>query len=231
MRIILLLFLINLTFAFKMEATYKAKYGLLGTIAKAKGIFEKNETSYRIKTVVTTKGLAAALSKHMIQTYISTGEVKKGILVPKKYISIRKKGNKIYKKVFIFNHKNKKIYKIKYFNGKLESNETYPYYVKDDVLSLYFNLPKYTNHKQKQYTFYALGGRKKDGKIDVNILGQCEKKHICLKGNLYNKVFVGDKGIVYLSIDPKYWVTIKGKVKNVLKIGDLKGEIEEFKIY
>ncbi|MEO1924133.1 MAG: hypothetical protein ABGX25_06455 [Nautiliaceae bacterium] len=231
MRVILLLFLATLAFSFKMEATYKAKYGLLGTIATAKGIFEKNETSYSIKTVVTAKGLAAVLSKHLIQIYISTGKVKKGILVPQKYISIRKKGDKIYKKVFIFDHKNKKIYKIKYFNGKLENNETYPYYVKDDVLSLYFNLPNYINRKQKTYTFYALGGRKKDGRIDVDILGKCEKNLTCIKGNLYNKVFVGDKGIVYLSINPKYWVTIKGKVKNVLKIGDLKGEIDEFKIY
>ncbi len=54
------------------------------------------------------------------------------------------------------------------------------------------------------------------------------EKGIYLKANLYNKVFSGDKGILYLVINPNNWVTLRGMVKNVLKIGDLKGRLVKF---
>jgi hypothetical protein len=225
-----------------MIASYYAKYGIFGTIAEANAIYENNSTNYKIYTQSKALGLAAALSKHMIQTYSSIGTVKNGILIPSAYISTRKKGNDFYKRIYLFDHKNKKITRLKYKNGKLEANETLPYYTPNDVLSLYFNLPVYLKNSPKKdiYTFYALGGRKGDGRVDVtfpkgeeleNIKDTFdEEKGIYLKANLYNKVFAGDKGILYLVIDPKNWVTLKGMVKNVLKIGDLKGGIKNFKL-
>lgn len=241
MRVILLLFLINFLYANKIEATYKAKYGWFGTIATSKGVFEKNTTSYSISTVSKAVGIAAAFSKHMVQIYKSEGIVKNNILIPSKYISIRKKGSDIYKRVYIFKHNLKKIIRLKYKNGSLEANETLPYYTKEDILSLYFNFPYYTKAKKRFYTFYALGGRKSDGRVDISFINGSElekikdtfdyTKGVYLKVNLYNKVFAGDKGILYLVIDPKNWVTLKGMVKNVLKIGDLKGEIINLKIY
>jgi hypothetical protein len=238
MRIILLLFLFIFANSKTMIAEYYAKYGIFGTIAKAEGIFEHNATNYKIYTVSKALGIAAVLSKHMVQTYSSIGIIKNNRLIPTTYISTRKKGNNFYKRIYLFDHKNKKITRLKYKNSKLEANETLTYYTPDDVLSLYFNLPYYLKQQKKSiYTFYALGGRKKDGKIDITFpkgkeLKKIKKaldanKGICIKANLYNKVFAGDKGILYLVIDPKKWVTLKGMVKNVLKIGNLKGGLEK----
>jgi hypothetical protein len=231
MKYILLFFLVIFLNAKTLIATYEAKYGIFGTIATAKGIFEKNATNYKIKTTIKTKGLAAALTKHMIQKYTSIGIIKNGILIPLEYITYRKRSNKEYKRVYIFNHQKKIIIRKKYFNGKFEREEKFDYYAPQDVLSLYFNLPYLLKDKNKIYTFYALGARKTDGRVDVNF---CKKnifkgKEVCIKGNLYNKVFSGDKGILYLLINPDNWVTLKGIVKNVLKIGDLKGKITSFK--
>ena len=228
MKIILLLFSVILLNAKTLIATYEAKYGFF-TIAKAKGIFEYNSTNYKIFTSMWTLGIAKALSKNLTQTYTSIGIIRNGILIPKKYISVRKNSTKSYKTIYLFDHKNKKIRKIRYKNGNLEFNKTFGYYTPNDILSLYFNFPKYLKNLPKKgiYTFYALGARKKDGKIDISIIES--KNNIKLKVNLYNKVFVGDKGILYLTINPTNWVTIKGVVKNVLKIGDLKGKITSFK--
>ncbi|GAX86718.1 conserved hypothetical protein [Lebetimonas natsushimae] len=230
MRYILLFFLIISVNAKTLIAIYEAKYGIFGTIATAKGIFERNATNYKIDTTVKTKGLAAALTKHMVQKYTSIGIIKNNMLIPLKYITYRKKGNKEYKRIYYFDHKNKIIIRKKYFNNKFDGKEKFDYYAPQDVLSLYFNLPHLLKNK-KTYTFFALGARKSDGRVDVNF---CKKnifneKGICIKGNLYNKVFAGDRGIVYLLINPNNWVTLKGIVKNVLKIGDLKGKIIYFK--
>ena len=242
MRLLILIITVITLNAKTMIAEYYAKYGWFGTIAEAKGCFEKNSTNYKITTVSKAKGLAATLSHNMVQSYLSIGIIKNGILIPKEYISSRKKSDYTYKKVYLFDHKNKKITCFRYKNGKFENKEVLKYYTPDDVLSLYFNLPQYLKKlpKKQLYTFYALGGRKNDGKIDVTFPSKKElnklkdyfdnAKGVYIKANLYNKVFAGDKGILYLVINPKNWVTIKGVVKNVLKIGDLKGGLKDFKL-
>jgi len=242
MKIFLALILAIFLNAKTMIASYYAKYGIFGTIAEASAIYESNATNYKIFNKVKALGLVATLSKHMVQTYSSIGKVKNGRLIPQAYISTRKKGKDFYKRIYLFDHKNKKITRLKYKNGKLKAKETLPYYTPEDVLSLYFNLPNYLKKipKKEIYTFYALGGRKSDGRIDVTFPKGRElkkvkhtfddEKGVYIKANLYNKVFAGDKGILYLVIEPKNWVTLKGMVKNVLKIGDLKGGIKNFKL-
>ncbi len=238
MRIILLLFLAIFSHSYTVKAQYEANYGWFGTIATASGIFEKNETNYKIVTTTKAKGLAATLSGNLVQTYISEGIIKNNRLVPLKYImNIKRKGND-YLRIYIFDHKNKTIIKKRYKNGKLTKVYKY-FYAPDDILTLYWNLPLYLKEKKSFYIFYAVGGRKTDGRVDVSFPTKEEikqfkkeifnKKGIFLKANLYNKVFVGDKGILYLVINPENWVTLAGEVKNVLKIGDLKGKIVDFK--
>ncbi len=234
MRIIFLLILGILAYSKTITATYSAKYGWFGTIATAKGVYERNETDYKITTTVKTEGIAASLSGHLIETYISEGKIINKRLVPMRYImDIKRKGNDYYR-IFIFDHKHKTVLKKRFKNGKLTKEYKY-FYAPDDILSLYWNLPLYLSKEKKDvYTFYAIGGNKKDGRVDISFpkgeelqkLKEIFKtKGTYLKANLYNKVFAGDKGLLYLVIDPTNWVTVAGMVKNVLKIGDLKGKI------
>ena len=211
-------------FSFSMQADYIAKYGWFGTIAKASGYFEKNKTNYIIKTFSKTTGFARTFVDFK-NYHISKGIVKDNILIPLTYENIIIRNGKKYRLIFKFDYNNSKIYKTKYKEGKLIYKKTLPYFAKNDILSLYFNLPFIM--KQNKMTFKAVGGDRHTGRVDVEILkrGKITK----IKANLYNKIFAGDKGIIYLDINSSNWVTIKGMVKNVLKIGDLKGKLVSFK--
>jgi len=230
MRVILLCFFAIFLYSNTLKATYEAKYGWFGRVATATGIFEKNETNYKIETIIKTQSIAASLSKHLEENFTSIGTVKNSMLIPQKYITCIKRGDNRYKIIYVFNHKNKIITKIKYKNGQLIKKEKFKYYAPQDILSLYFNLPLFLKEK-KTYTFYALGARRTDGRVDVDFCNKniFEEKGICIKANLYNKVFAGDKGILYLLINQNNWICLKGIVKNVLKIGDLKGNLVKFK--
>ena len=239
MRYILLFFIAIFAYSKTITATYVAKYGWFGTIATAKGTYESNETNYKITAIVKTKGIAATLSGDLIQTYTSIGIIKNNILIPEKYIVDIKRGGNDYFRIYLFDHKHKKVFKKRFKNGKLTKQYPY-YYAKDDILTLYWNLPSYIKDTNASfYTFHAVGGSKKNGRVDITFLKGEElneikrifdKKGIFVKANLYNKVFVGDKGILYLVIDPNSWVTLEGMVKNVMKIGNLKGKIKSLQI-
>ncbi|NPA10629.1 MAG: DUF3108 domain-containing protein [Epsilonproteobacteria bacterium] len=209
---------------FGMSAEYEATYGWFGKIATAKGEFDKNKTSYTIKTSTSLCGFAKKIAD-IKQSYISTGFIKNNILYPLTYKNIIIRNSKKYEIIYTFDYNASKIYKTKYALGKFVYKKTLPYFCKNDILSLYFNLPQ-TLHSQKA-TLCAVGGEKHTGKVIVEILkkGKITK----LKANLFNKVFEGDKGILYLDINTSNWVTIKGKVKNVLKLGDLKGRLVKLK--
>ena len=220
MRLLILLIIAIFTYAFSIKAEYIAKYGFFGVVAKASGYFERNETNYIIKTYSKTTKFINFQNYH-----ISKGIIKNNILIPQIYENIIIRGKEKFYLIYKFDYKNKKITKIKYKNQKLIKTSTLKYFAKNDILSLYFNLPHIM--KTDKATFKAVGGERHTGRIDIEILkkGKITK----LKANLYNKIFAGDKGILYLDINSTNWVTIKGIVKNVLKIGDLQGELVEFK--
>ena len=220
MKKFIILIIAVLSYSFSMQAEYVAKYGWFGTIAKATGYFEKNETDYLIKTYSKTTKFIDFQNYH-----ISKGRIINGILVPLTYQNIIIRGNDKYILKYDFDYLHKKIYKTKYKNRKFVYKKVLDYFADNDILSLYFNLPLIM--KSNHQTFKAIGGEKHTGRIDVDILqkGKITK----IKANLYNKIFAGDKGVLYLDINTSNWVTLKGMIKNVLKIGDLKGKLVYFK--
>ena len=220
MKKLIILIIAVLGYSFSMSATYSAKYGWFGTVGIAKGYFEKNATNYKITTY-------SQITKFIdFQNYhISQGIIKNNILIPLNYKNIIIRGDEKYILIYKFDYKNRKIYKLKYKNGKFIYKRVLDFFANNDILSLYFNLPKIMT-KNKE-TFKAIGGERHTGRVDVEILSK--GKITKIKANLYNKIFAGDKGILFLDIKTSNWVTLKGVVKNVLKIGDLKGKLVDFK--
>jgi hypothetical protein len=216
-----LLFLITFLYSQTITATYIAKYGIFGTILKAKGKFIKNDNNYTISTSFKTLSIAKTLSNSLKEKFTSIGIIKNGYLVPSQYIFEVYRGKNYYKRVYIFDHKNKKIIKKRFKNGSLTKAYEYPY-KKEDILTLYWNLPKYL---KKNLTQFDVIGAKK---VDIEILKQ--DKITTIKANLHNKIFVGDSGILILDINSSNWVALRGILKNVLKIGDLKGKLINFQI-
>jgi len=239
MKYLLMFLIVVFSYSKTIVATYKAKYGWFGTIAISKAIYKIDKNNnYKIMITVQTKGIVASMTHDLEQTYISEGKIVDNVLVPIHYIMDIKKHGDDYYRIYIFDHKNKTVLKKRFKNGKFTKQNKY-YYAPDDILSLYWNLPVYLKEKKDIYTFYAIGGRKNDGRVDVSFPNKDELKKLqktfvtkglYVKLNLYNKVFAGDKGILYLVINPNNWVTLAGMVKNVLKIGNLKGKIDKFSI-
>ena len=219
MKKLIFLIIAVLAYSFSMKAEYEARFGWFGVVAKATGYFEKNQSSYFIKTFSKTTKFIDFKNYH-----ISKGKIVNGILVPLTYKNIIIRGNKKFDLIYTFDYLHKKIYKTKYKNNKFIYKRTLEYFANNDILTLYFNLPIIM--KKTKETFKAIGGDRHTGRIDIEILkkGKITK----IKANLYNKIFAGDKGILYLDINTSNWVTLKGKVKNVLKIGDLKGRLVKF---
>ena len=220
MKKLIILIIAVFSYSFSMSAVYEAKYGWFGTVAKASGYFEQNATNYKIETISKITKFIDLKDYH-----ISKGIVKNGILVPLFYEEIILRNNNEYDLFYQFDYKNKKIYKIKYKNHHFIYKRVMDFFANNDILTLYFNLRKIM--KTNKETFYALGGERHTGRVDVEILSK--DKITKIKANLYNKIFAGDKGILYLDINTSNWVTLKGIVKNVLKIGDLKGKLVYFK--
>lgn len=226
----------------RLVGEYSAKYGIFGTIAKARGVYDWNRTNYRISVEAWAVGFAAKLSKNLREKFESEGRIENGVLIPAKYQVEIKRGNKLYHYTYLFDRKLMIIQKLRYFNGKLESNETLPYWVNQDILSLYFSLPKLLKPGKREYTFYALGARKSDGRLDLRFLTPEEVEELegeigparnayFFRLNFYNKVFAGDRGILYLVVSKDNFVTLKGVVKNILKIGDLKGFLDRIRYF
>ncbi len=225
MRILLFLILAIVAYSKTMTATYEAKYGWFGTIATATGIYETNLTDYTITTQIQTTGFAKTFI-NLQEYYISKGKIKNGILIPLTYQNIIIRNGKKYILSYRFDYNKTQIIKNKYKEGKFVYTRKMPFFAKNDILTLYFNLPKIMNKNFQ--TFKALGGDRHTGRVDVQILKKTDTKTY-IKANLYNKIFAGDKGVLFLTIENKNWVTLEGMVKNVLKIGNLDGKLVKLK--
>jgi len=242
-----LFFLTFLTslFAQSIEAKYKVTYGFLGEVGYSKAKFVKNSNSYKIEVTAKATGLAKILSNGRKERYISEGVVKNGILIPKIYKKIRENSKKKDIKIYRFDHDKKKIYVHieRYRDKKLDTkkDEILNYYAKDDILSLYFNLKKYVNLKDEKgkKSFFAVGGNRKDGKVDVEIpKGENLKKIKKLLGEedglflivtIYQKIFASKKGKLYIVLNDK-GIAKKALLKDVILFGDITGILEKLEI-
>ncbi|WP_187647966.1 DUF3108 domain-containing protein [Nitrosophilus labii] len=237
-------FLIFTLYSQTIEAKYRVTYGILGKVGYSVATFTKNKDRYVIKVKAKATGLAKILSRGREEEYISEGVVQKGILIPKVYKKVRKNASKKSIKVYRFDHEKKRIFvhTKRYKSGKLESkhDEILQYYAKDDILSLYFNLKKYFINGKKHLVFFAVGGNRKDGKVDVYLPeGKELKKLKSLFGNekglymdvvIHQKIFASKEGRLHIVMDEKSGVAKKALLKDVIFFGDIVGKLDKLKI-
>jgi|GEM_PF-2289092 len=221
-------------------ARYDGKFALLGTVVKGVEVFNWKDERYIIQADARAVGLAGALSRHLEHHYRSEGRISKGILHPDRFIQVIKRGNKKYLYLFTFDHKRHKIYKTKYLNGHLESNETLNYWTPFDVMALYFSIPSLIKSEKKHYTFFAVGARKRDGRIDLYLLSpeqwaevdktpKFPEKYYYLKVKPYNKEL--GKGAIYLLIAKENFVSVKSIFPDYILGGDLTGVLTDLKYH
>ncbi|NPA63380.1 MAG: DUF3108 domain-containing protein [Epsilonproteobacteria bacterium] len=244
MRALLLFFAAALAlFGMELESSYNVTYGIFGKVAKARAVLERNETDYNISVKVYSTGIAKVLSNNRREYYFSRGKVVDGFLRPEVFKRVKESTKRKDVKEYHFDHAKRQIIvkseKNKYGKFHTKSQEVLPYYTKDDILSLYFNLKKLLKPKQTRYTFYAVGGSEQNGKIDLILPQGKELKELkedlkvsglYLKVILYQKIFASKKGELYLVVDED-GVTKKGLLKDVIFFGDIVGTLTKKRIY
>ncbi len=232
-----LLLIVVAGFGMRLEVEYRVTYGIFGKVAKAKAIYERNESDYNISVYVSSVGIAKFLSNNRREYYESKGKVVDGMLRPLVFRRVKESSKRKDIKEYRFDYKKRVILlraeKNKYGKFHTKSEETLSYFTDNDVLSLYFNLPKLLRPKRSSYTFYAVGGSEENGRLDVMRPQGKELKEIkrllkvdglYLKAVLHQRIFASKKGELYMVLDSQ-GITKKGLLKDVIFFGDIVGTL------
>lgn len=215
-----------------LSASYEVSFGIFQTMGTADAQLEiRDNETYTIRIEARTVGLAKVLSKNRVEVYESHGNVVNGKLVPEKYLKIRQTNAKKTVKIYTFDHPHKTVWKESITNDK-RHKEKNDFYAQEDILSLFFNLKHYSQAQQNR-AFYAIGGNKTDGKIDVEFpkgvelermkkaLGEIEGNF--LKVILNDQIFASTNGELLINLD-KSGLCETAILEDVLFFGDIVGK-------
>ncbi len=238
MRLVALLFLLcGLAFGKVIDAEYKVAWGIFSSVGRAYAHYEANATDYKIVIEGRATGLARIMSGNRQERYESSGKIVDGLLVPHKFVKIMQNSKKKRIKTFVFDHLRKKIFvtKVGYRKGKFEfkTQDILPYYAKDDLLTLYFNLKRMLKPGIYRYTFHAVGGDRKSGRVDIFLPQGKElaKLQRLLKAQglylgivIHQKIFASKNGELFVVMGED-GVAKKGLLKDVIMYGDIVGTL------
>jgi len=215
-----------------LSATYEVSYGIFQTMGIADARFEtRDDDTYSIRIEARTTGIAKVLSNNRVETYESYGTVVNGHLIPKKFIKIRRTDSKKSTKIYTFDHKDKVVWEENIKSDEWEKVKN-DFYAPEDVLTLFFNVKNYLKTK-KDRTFYAIGGNKIDGRVNVQFpqgesLSKMKEKLEIEEGD-FLKVILNDR--IFSSANGELLINLgsdalcdKAVLEDVLFFGDIIGK-------
>lgn len=236
----ILLFLLSVLHAQKIEASYRVEFGVLGDVARAHATLSASDTFYVIDANVTVVGnIARAVTKNLKERHISKGHIENTLLVTDMYQMIKSYGEYTSTTIYMVDHKSKRVTRqdIKWKRGEEILNEKVRlgYYSTDDMMTLFLNLPKYINDKftSKDYRFKAVGEDRKNGRVDIQIPSKNALKDIQKsvgKGNntdwyatvvMHRKLYHSKKGELDVRIG-KEGLVDKAVLKDLIFFGDVR---------
>lgn len=231
--IVLIMAVVVQLFAAKVtSATYEVSYGIFDTLGIADARFEiRDDQTYTIRIEARTTGIAKTLSNNRIEVYESHGIVQDGRLIPQKYAKTRRTDSKKSIKIYTFDHENKTVWRETIEKDEWEKVKN-DYYATEDILSLFFNFKHYMKSRQDR-TFSAIGGNKKDGRIDVVFPDrqtlQEMKQKLEMDGGEFLKVILNDR--IFASARGELLINLgsdglcdKAILEDVLLFGDIVGK-------
>jgi hypothetical protein len=221
------------------DVSYKVSFGIFGQLGITDAHLETRGDRYTMDIKMKATGLAKTLSKNRKERHISKGHIVKGLYISDSYQVVKSYGGKHIEKRYTIDHKNKKVKK-EYFrtkNGKIEKNEhtVLNFYSRNDLLTLYFNLPKMIKERSNPgtYKFSAVGAERQKGTVKVIIPKELELKRYkkilgegdywYLTAIMYQKIFASNKGELMLAVG-KDGVAEKAVLKDLILFGDLVAE-------
>ena len=193
---LLFLFFFVLLNARNIDVEYRVEFGIFGEVAKVHATLRSDRKYYTINaTVVAVGGIARSVTNNLKERHISKGHVERGLLVTDMYQMIKSYGEYTNTTIYSVNHRKKSVtrhYKEWKKGFKIKDKKvTLGYYSKDDMLTLFLNLPKHIKEKYKSrhYTFKAVGADRRNGRVDMTVPSQKALKQM---GDLVGKVKEGD---------------------------------------
>ena len=222
-----------------LDVTYEVSFGVLGQLGISEAHLETQGDKYTIDIKVKATGLAKTLSSNRKERHISKGHIVNGMYISDSYTVVKSYGKKYIEKRYTIDHKKKKVKK-EYFskkNGKRHKkrHEILDFYSKNDLLTLYFNLPKIIKNRSKAgtYKLSAVGAERQKGIVKVTIPQKRELKRykkVLGEGDywyitaiIYQKIFASNKGELMLAVG-KDGIAQKAVLKDLIMFGDLVAE-------
>jgi len=221
-----------LSHAKTLTATYEVSYGIFEALGVADARLEiKEDQTYSIRIEARTSGIAKLLTNNRIETYESHGSVVNGVLIPQKYIKIRRTDSKKSTKIYTFDHVNKTVWRENIQSDEWDKVKN-EFYASEDVLSLFFNFKTHLKSR-KDRPFYVVGGNKKDGRIDINFprdeaLSKMQEKLEMKEGDfvkvvLNDRIFSSAQGELLINLNQD-GLCEKAILEDVLLFGDVVGK-------
>ena len=168
-------FFVPLLHAKEIAADYRVEYGIFGQVGKAHATLTSDNKYYMLDANVSAQGIAKAVTDDLKERHISKGHIVKGFLVTDMYQMIKSFGPYTSTTIYRVDHKKKKVTrqykKWKYDQQIINDTETLDYYAKDDLMTLFLNLPEHIKEKYtpKKYQFKAVGEDRKNGRVDITV--------------------------------------------------------------
>ena len=179
-----------------IEADYSVKFGIFGEVARVHATLTSDSKYYTINaTVVAMGNIAKTVTDDLKERHISKGHMEHGLLVTDMYQMIKSYGEYTGTTVYSVNHRTKSVTRHDrlWKDGlKIEDKKVrLGYYSKDDMLTLFLNLPGYIKdkYKSRHYRFKAVGADRRNGRVDMTVPS---KKALKQMGELVGTVKEGD---------------------------------------
>lgn len=230
--VFLVIVLTQFTCAKVVTATYEVSYGIFQALGIADARFEtRDDDTYSIHIEVRTTGIAKVLTNNRVETYESHGRIVNGILLPQKYIKIRRTDSKKTTKIYTFDHPNKTVWCENIQSDEWDKVKN-DYYASEDILTLFFNFKHYLKERHDR-AFYVIGGNRKDGRINVSFpqneaLAEMKQKLETedgefLKVILNDRIFSSAQGELLINLGSD-GLSERAVLEDVLLFGDIVGK-------
>ncbi len=236
----MLLFFTPVLNAKNIEVDYSVEFGVLGEVARAHATLTTKRKVYTIDANVLVVGaIAKMVTDNLQERHISTGHIVRGLFVTDTYQMIKSYGNYKSTTIYHVNHKRKRVTRhyIKWKKDKEIINEkvNLAYYGRDDMMTLFLNLPKYikNKHKNKNYKLSVVGADRKNGRVDIAIpsekslkqmkmlLGEGKKSDWYSKVIMHRKLYNSQKGELDTQM-AKDGIVKKAVLKDLIFFGDVR---------
>ena len=223
-----------------IEADYSAEFGIVGEVARAHATLTSNGKAYTLDANIRAVGaIAKIVTNNLKERHISKGHIVNGLLVTDLYQMIKSYGVYTSTTIYRVNHKKKRVTRhyIKWEKNKEIINEkvTLGYYGRDDLMTLFLNLPKHikNKHKSKNYRFKVVGADRKNGRVDVIVpsgnalkqmkilVGEGKKGDWYSKVVMHRKLYQSKKGELDVRIG-KEGIVEKAVLKDLIFFGDVR---------